>query len=119
MDDVRGFADYLRNPLKGAWKPTGGKAGFLVVSSEIGREKTRSWADRQRDLQARVSRAKLVWIRASDLVDFAMALERAGVTPEHRELIDWARLLRPGDIRGESFTDELRALERFGYRLVA
>jgi hypothetical protein len=116
MEDVRGFADYLRRPIKGSWKPKTQIPGFLVVSAEIGSKGKRSWADRQKDLQDRVRGARLYWVRANHLVEFAMALERAGVTTEHREMIDWPSILKPGDVMWDSFDRQMTLLEQFGYR---
>jgi hypothetical protein len=113
--DVLGFADYLAHPQE--WRPpTGVVPRFLVISSQFNPgTRGASFAGRSSSLAARVPGARLSWLRAADLARFAIAVERAQVTPEHRRSIDWMTILDAGDVGWDAFDAEINRLHRLGY----
>ncbi len=115
--DLTGFADYIRNPLPGTWTcPDNVVPRFLVISSEVhGGAREASFSGRQQALSGKVPGARLVWMRARDLVRFGLTIERAQVTPIDRETIHWAELLDAGDVQWEAFQNELHLLSQLGY----
>jgi hypothetical protein len=115
--DLTGFADYLRHPPEGGWSSREEIVPhFLVISSQIqGGTRQASFQERQRALNQKVPGAKLIWMRASDLVRFGLAIEAAEVAPADREGISWATLLDTGDVHWDVFQAELGKLTQLGY----
>jgi hypothetical protein len=115
--DLTGFADYLHHPPEGGWSTQEGIVPyFLVISSQIqGGTREASFQGRQKALNQKVPGAKLIWMRAPDLVRFGLAIEAAEVTPADREGISWVTLFDTGDVHWDVFQAELGKLAHLGY----
>jgi hypothetical protein len=117
FSDLRACSDYLTNLSDRGWCcPEGVVPRFLFASSEIhGGQREASFGGRQGALSKRVPGARLIWMRAPDLVRFGLAIERAEVTSAHRRTIGWGALLDAGNVGWDAFRAELDRLRGMGY----